>query len=344
MERKKITYKDSGVNIEKAEDSLRKIKSLVSATHDKRYVPNKAGYSGIVKISDRNLALSCDGVGTKTLLHLEMGTENWAGQDCVGMVLNDICASGAKPDVFLDYYATGNLDTEVFYKVIKGIADSCSISETVLLGGETAEMPGFYEKGEIDIVGFGLGSFTDKHKLLDPHKQIEAGDIVIGVSSSGFHSNGFSLVRKIIEEMQIDIKQPRKGSSVPIGVQLSEPTRLYWPLVKKICDSVDGIKGFSHITGGGMIRNFERIIPENVNCLIKPSSFSRPTIVDWLVSRSGITDEEAYKTFNMGIGFGIIISKEKEEECLKCLSELPYPSWKIGEISNNGSGKVIIEN
>ena len=146
MKRKKITYKDSGVNIEKAEGSLKKIKDLVTSTHDKRYVFNKAGYSGIVNISDRNLALSCDGVGTKTLLHLKMGTESWAGQDCVGMVLNDICASGAKPDVFLDYYATGNLDTDVFYKVIKGITDSCLVSETVLLGGETAEMPGFINK------------------------------------------------------------------------------------------------------------------------------------------------------------------------------------------------------
>jgi len=343
MKRKKITYKDSGVNIEKAEGSLKKIKDLVTSTHDKRYVFNKAGYSGIVNISDRNLALSCDGVGTKTLLHLKMGTENWAGQDCVGMVLNDICASGAKPDVFLDYYATGNLDTDIFYKVIKGITDSCLVSETVLLGGETAEMPGFYEQGEIDIVGFGLGSFTEDYKLLDPHQEMESGDVVIGVSSSGFHSNGFSLVRKIIDEMKIDIEKPRKGSDTPIGIQLSEPTRLYWPLVKRVSKHVKQIRGFSHVTGGGMIRNFERIIPENLNCIIRPATFSRPTIVDWLVSSSGISSEEAYKTFNMGIGFGIVVPKEKEKECLECLSSLPYPSWKIGEITE-GSGKVLIEN
>ena len=184
--------------------------------------------------------------------------------------------------------------------------------------------------------------FTEDYKLLNPHEEMEAGDVVVGVSSSGFHSNGFSLVRKIIDEMKIDIEKPRKGSNTSIGIQLSEPTRLYWPLVKKVSKSIKEIRGFSHITGGGMIRNFERIIPENLDCVIKPTAFSRPTIVDWLVSTSGISSEEAYKTFNMGIGFGIVVPKKKEKECLECLSSLPYPSWKIGEITK-GNGKVLIE-
>ncbi|MBC8515389.1 phosphoribosylformylglycinamidine cyclo-ligase [bacterium] len=336
------SYKEAGVDTEAAESALAGVAKAVRATHDKRVGTDPTGYSGILHIEGTTLALSTDGVGTKILLHLEMDTLEAAGQDCVAMVVNDLVASGARPQAFLDYYATGKLEPERFQRIIEGLARAVEESGATLVGGETAEMPGLYPGGEVDLVGFGVGTFPTPARLYQPQVDAQEGDLLVGLASSGFHSNGYSLVRALVSSLNIDLHQPRSGGSVPLGLQLTEPTRLYPRAVAGLQEACgDGIKGIAHITGGGLIRNIPRLLPPHLDGVVNPATFARPPVLDWLVARSGIPLDEAYRTFNMGLGLVVVLSPTCEKEALNSLAALPYPSWIVGCLES-GTGQAQI--
>lgn len=336
------TYAEAGVNVARAEAALARVKAAVEATQDARVVGGHPGYSAVLELPGGPVALSTDSVGTKVLLHEEMGTYEAAGQDCVGMVLNDIAACGARPVAFLDYYATGRLDPERFARVVGGLAAACTECGAMVLGGETAEMPGVYGEGKVDVVGFGLGAFPAPAALLRPQSRLEEGDILIGLASSGFHSNGYSLVRALVASLGLDLHAPRPGGDTPLGLSLCEPTRLYPAAVALLQDALgEGLKGLAHITGGGLVRNLARILPPALDAAVDPGAFTRPAIVDWLVARSGLETAEAYATFNMGLGLVAAVPPALAPAALTALAPLPYPSWQVGRVEA-GSGQARI--
>jgi phosphoribosylformylglycinamidine cyclo-ligase len=284
-----MMYKDAGVDIDAGAELVKRLKLLS---------PDIGGFSGLYPFGDQYLAASTDGVGTKLKLAFQTDCHDKIGIDLVAMCVNDILVCGAKPLFFLDYFATSELDVDRAERVIQGIAAGCKEAGCALLGGETAEMPGFYRPKEYDLSGFAVG-VVDKDKVIDGSGIIE-GDKVIGIASSGVHSNGFSLVRKILTE------NPHPDSLID---ELLRPTRIY---VKQVLDLLDQykIKGMAHITGGGLTDNLPRSLPEGLGVLIDKSLWKIPPVFDWLKEKGNVPEEDMFKTFNMGIGFALIADSE----------------------------------
>ena len=304
-----VTYKEAGVDIKKAEKLVKKIKGIVSGI---------GGFSGLYPIElarhkEAFLVASTDGVGTKLKIAQRIRKHDTVGIDLVAMCVNDIITCGAKPLFFLDYFATGKLELRVVQEVIKGIHKGCLHSGCILLGGETAEMPGFYKKGEYDLAGFCVG-IVEKEEVVDG-KEIEPGDIIFGLPSSGLHSNGFSLVRKIFSQ-----KEWRSLSK-----ELLKPTKIY---VKDVLSVKSIVRGIAHITGGGFIDNIPRILPRRCQALIHKGSWRVPRIFGLIQKKGKIKEEEMFHTFNMGIGMVLIVSPAKRKSLL---SRLPQ-ARPIGEV------------
>ncbi|XP_061346850.1 phosphoribosylformylglycinamidine cyclo-ligase, chloroplastic/mitochondrial [Gastrolobium bilobum] len=319
-----LTYRDAGVDIDAGSELVRRIAKMA---------PGIGGFGGLFPLGDSYLVAGTDGVGTKVMLAFETGIHDTIGIDLVAMSVNDIVTSGAKPLFFLDYFATGHLDVDVAEKVIKGIVDGCEQSDCVLLGGETAEMPGLYKEGEYDLSGCAVG-IVKKDSVIDG-KNIIAGDVLIGLPSSGVHSNGFSLVRRVLAQSDLSLKDRLPGGDITVAEALMAPTFIY---VKQVLDLVSkgGVKGIAHVTGGGFTDNIPRVFPEGLGALIYKDSWEVPTVFKWLQEAGKIEDSEMRRTFNMGIGMVLVVSSEAANRILENRGEIKKV-YRIGEvISGNG--------
>eukprot|EP00250_Pteridium_aquilinum_P016024 c22900_g2_i1 orf=168-1301(+) len=315
-----LSYKDAGVDIDAGTELVRRIAAMA---------PGIGGFGGLFPLGDSYLVAGTDGVGTKLKLAFETGKHDTIGIDLVAMSVNDIVTSGAKPLFFLDYFATSQLDVDLAEQVIKGIVEGCKQSDCVLLGGETAEMPGFYSKGEYDLSGFAVG-IVKKADVVDG-KTIKEGDFLLGLPSSGVHSNGFSLVRRVLSDSGASLSSvlPDCNGATTIGEALMAPTVIY---VKQVLELVNGgkVKGLAHITGGGFTDNIPRIFPKGLGASVNVGSWEVPPIFKWLEKVGGISDAEMRRTFNMGIGMVIVSSPESAEDILANKGESKI--YKIGHI------------
>lgn len=315
-----LTYKDAGVDIDAGTELVKRIAKMA---------PGIGGFGGLFPFGDSFLVAGTDGVGTKLKLAFETGIHDTIGVDLVAMSVNDIVTSGAKPLFFLDYFATSHLDVDLAEKVIKGIVDGCQQSDCALLGGETAEMPDFYAEGEYDLSGFAVG-VVKKDAVIDG-KTISVGDVLIGLPSSGVHSNGFSLVRRVLAQSGLSLKDALPGNEnelVTLGAALMAPTVIY---VKQVLDMVSrgGVKGVAHITGGGFTDNIPRIFPKGLGAVVNTKSWEVPSIFKWIQKSGRIEDAEMRRTFNMGIGMVIVASQEAAN---RILSEGNTKAYHIGHV------------
>jgi len=340
-----LTYADAGVNIDAGNAFVGRIKQAVASTTRPEVIGGLGGFGGLFSanfahMQEPVLVSSTDGVGTKLLLLQKHNRPHVAGIDAVAMCVNDMAAQAAEPLFFLDYLATGKLDGETLAGVVEGIAEACRICECALVGGETAEMPGMYAPGHYDIGGFSVG-VVDRPKIVDG-STIADGDVMLGLASSGAHSNGFSLVRKLIETGKADLENDvlSDGSRAVDGVLA--PTRLYVPAVKAMIAAGINVHGYSHITGGGMFDNIERILPEGLAATVDVSSWPVPPVFDYLLSFADVVRNERYRTFNMGIGFVVILPESdavKAEAVLRNAGETVY---YIGHIHQNQGEPVTL--
>lgn len=323
----RLTYKSAGVDIEKADRFIEKIKPWIKEGRTERF----AGLFEFAKDEYQNpvLVSSTDGVGTKLKIAILVNKHDTVGIDLVAMNVNDLLALGAKPLFFLDYISTGKLQSDVLVKVVKGIVEGCKQAGCPLIGGETAEMPGMYRRGDYDLAGFCVG-VVEKDKIIDG-RDIKVGDRVIGLASNGLHSNGFSLVRKVFSE-----EEQRQMSK-----ELLRPTRIYVKAVLELIKRFK-IKGIAHITGGSFYGKVPPILPKEISVRLFKGSWYAPKIFKSIQTKGRIEEKEMYKTFNMGIGMVLIVEKESVEKIKKDLSKSKLNSWVIGEIIK-GNGEVIID-
>ncbi len=331
-----LTYADAGVNIEKANKLVESIREIAKKTMRPGVIGEIGGFGGLFSINTTNLqkpvlVSSTDGVGTKLKVAFMMGKHDTVGIDLVAMSVNDIIVQGAEPLFFLDYFATGELDTGIAADVITGIAEGCKQAKCALLGGETAEMPGFYKKNEYDLAGFAVG-IVDYNKIIDG-SGIRMGHKLIGISSSGLHSNGYSLARKIcfdVLKLKTDSYVPELGKT--IGEELLTPTRIYSEIILSFLKELP-IHGLAHITGGGLSENIIRIIPETCMVRIVKGSWEIPPVFHFLQEAGNISGEEMMKTFNNGIGMVAIVPEKSAQEIMERFSAINEKAFIIGDIA-----------
>lgn len=331
---KKVTYKDSGVDIDSARLFIESIKPLVAKTGRKEVLGKIGGFSGffkpeLKKIKNPVLVSSTDGVGTKLMLADLQGKYDTIGIDLVAMCADDVVVTGAEPLFFLDYVACGRLDREKLYEVMKGIVKGCQKAGCALLGGETAELPGMYARKSFDLAGFCVG-IVAKERIIDGRK-IRKGDKVLGLASSGVHSNGFSLIRKIFSEDDL------KGK---LGREFLKPTRIYTPSLLEVMKESE-LKGLAHITGGGFFDNIYRILPHGTGVRIDKNSWPLPLLFRRIQERGKIDEEEMFRTFNMGVGMIVVVSPQEVEKVMRLFSRRGEKTWLIGEIIS-GKKEVVI--
>lgn len=339
-----LTYKDAGVDKEAGYKEVQLIKGMIKKTHIPGVLSDIGGFAGLFQLDTKSyeepvLVSGTDGVGTKLRLAFMMDKHDTIGEDCVAMCANDILCQGAKPLFFLDYIATGKLIPEKMASIVEGVSNGCIKAGCALIGGETAEMPGFYNEDEYDVAGFCVG-VVDRKKIING-STIEEGDYIIGLPSSGVHSNGFSLVRKIIfdkEKMEIDQYVEELGCT--IGEELIKPTRIYTKPVYNLVEKFN-IKGLSHITGGGFYENIPRMLPAGLTAHIDTTKINTPVIFNLLQKWGGIALDEMYGTFNMGIGMVMAVGKEELGDVVKFLEEQNEEYVVLGEIKRGDEGVVL---
>ncbi|WP_298036967.1 phosphoribosylformylglycinamidine cyclo-ligase [uncultured Desulfuromonas sp.] len=332
----KATYKDAGVDIDAGNRFVELIKPLVRATSRPEVLTDIGGFGGLFslhgdKYEKPTLVAATDGVGTKLKLAFLLDKHDTVGIDLVAMCVNDIVVQGAEPLFFLDYLATGKLAPEKGADIVRGIAEGCKQSGCALIGGETAEMPGFYADGEYDLAGFSVG-VVDNSRIVDG-SSITVGDRVIGIASSGLHSNGYSLARKVLFErmgLALDATLPEIGR--PLGEELITPTRIYVKAILNLLRDFQ-IKGIAHITGGGVVENIPRILPKHCQAIIEKNSWDKPPIFEVLRQGGNIDELEMYRTFNYGIGMVLVVPEEEAEDVMLRLSGLKETAFPIGEIA-----------
>ncbi|MBD7912329.1 phosphoribosylformylglycinamidine cyclo-ligase [Clostridium cibarium] len=331
-----ITYKESGVNIEEGYKSVKLIKEYAARTMSKYVLNGLGSFAGMVELPEGYkkpvLVSGTDGVGTKLDIACKKKKYDTVGIDCVAMCVNDILCHGAKPLFFLDYIACGKLEAEVAADLVKGVSEGCLQSDCALVGGETAEMPGFYKEGDYDIAGFAVG-IADKDEIIDGSK-IKEGDKLIGIASSGVHSNGFSLVRKLFSDLDMEFE----GKEV--WKTLITPTKIYVKPVLELLKNYE-IKGMSHITGGGFIENVPRMFNgRELTAVINKESYPLPSIFEKMVEL-GVDKDHMYNTFNMGIGFVLCVNEKDVEPIKKVLLEMGERAYEIGYVTSGGEGVCL---
>lgn len=343
--KKPITYRDAGVDIDAGNRFVDLIKPLVKQTSRPEVLTDIGGFGGLFSLNSSKykrptLVSSTDGVGTKLKLAFMMDKHDTVGIDLVAMCVNDIIVQGAEPLFFLDYLATGKLSPEKAVEIVKGIAEGCKQANCALLGGETAEMPGMYTNEEYDLAGFTVG-VVDNNDIIDG-SSITNGDRVIGIASSGLHSNGYSLARKVfLEEMQLNLNDTPDCLDKPLGEELLTPTRIY---VKSILNLIRdfNIKGIAHITGGGLLENLPRVLPQKCKAIIDRNSWDKPAIFEMLREGGNIPEEEMYRTFNYGIGMALVVSETEVEDIVGRLAGLQENAYLIGEIEQAKEPSVVL--
>ncbi len=296
--------------------------------------PAAAGYR------DPLLVAATDGVGTKLKIALATGRHRTVGIDLVAMCVNDLVVQGAEPLVFLDYFATGRLDVEIARTVVEGIAEGCRAADCALIGGETAEMPGMYAAGDYDLAGFAVGA-VERDALLTGAR-VAAGDAVLGLASSGLHSNGFSLVRKLVERQRLDYEDAAPfAPDRTLGEALLEPTRIY---VKACLAAIrgGGVHALAHITGGGLVENLPRVLPDGLAARIDRAAWSVPPVFDWLKDAGGIAPHEMYRTFNCGVGMALVVAEDKADAVAETLRGAGETVWRIGRVAERGDGGAVV--
>ncbi len=338
-----ISYRDAGVDIEAGNRLVEQIKPIAARTRRPEVLAGLGGFGALFQLPlDRYrepvLVAGTDGVGTKLKLAMALGKHDTIGIDLVAMCVNDLIVQGAEPLFFLDYYATSQLDVEVAVEVVKGIGTGCEQAGAALIGGETAEMPGMYSGGEYDLAGFCVG-VVERSRIIDGSK-VKAGDVLLGLASSGPHSNGYSLIRKILETSGADLRQP--FHSATLGETLLEPTRIYVKPLLALMGQAN-VHAFAHITGGGLLENIPRVLPEGCCAELDAGSWPRPPIFDWLQGRGNVNEEEMYRTFNCGIGMVVCLAPEEAERGLELLQEAGEVAWPVGRIRACGEGEAQVQ-
>ncbi|HSW11719.1 MAG TPA: phosphoribosylformylglycinamidine cyclo-ligase, partial [Solimonas sp.] len=327
-----LTYRDAGVDIDAGDALVDDIKKIVKSTRRPEVLAGVGGFGALVSIPKKYknpiLVSGTDGVGTKLKLGIETGRVQGLGQDLVGMCVNDVLVNGAEPLFFLDYYATGKLDNRVAAQVIKGIAQGCKLAGCALVGGETAEMPGLYSGGDFDLAGFTV-AVVEKKKIIDGSK-IKPGDVLIGLPSSGPHSNGYSLVRKILAVSKAKLDQPFAGST--LAETLMAPTSIYVkPVLKLLAAGID-VRGMGHITGGGITGNLTRCFPKKTAAVVDTQSWTRPEIFDWLQKQGKVEQDEMWRVFNCGVGFVMVVPRLQADKALAQLRKAKQKPFLMGEV------------
>ena len=334
--KQKITYADAGVDVTRGYESVAKIKAHAASTFNKNVLQGLGSFGGFYSLDGENgdvMVAGTDGVGTKLKYAFLSGRNDTVGIDCVAMCVNDIVCQGAKPLIFLDYIATGRIDPDTVADIVKGVSDGCKMAGCALVGGETAEMPSMYGDGEYDLAGFSVG-LVKREKIING-SGITAGCALVGLASSGLHSNGFSLVRKLLGE---DVEALANDTTIgkPLLDVILTPTRIYVKNLLALADKFN-ILGLANITGGGFIENIPRIFPEGIGCRIDVDSFPRPDIFSLLAEKSGLSNNELYNTFNMGIGMCVAVKAADADAFVKAANGLGEKAYIIGE-TVNGSG------
>ena len=343
----KLTYAASGVDIDEGNRAVELMKSKVASTYTSAVVGDLGAFSGGFSLKDFKdmeepvLLAATDGVGTKLIIAQMMDKHSSVGQDLVAMCVNDLICQGAKPLFFLDYVATGKVNAEKIATIVGGIADGCKIAGCSLIGGETAEMPDMYTKDEYDLAGFAVG-IADKAKILDGSK-VKEGDLVIGLASSGLHSNGFSLARKLFfDHLKLTVNDKINTSVRTIGDLMLVPTKIYVKTVLDLLDKYE-LKAIAHITGGGLLENVPRVLPENLDVHINKGSWTMPEIYKEILAADIIEEKELYKSFNMGIGMVIVVDKDQAKEIVEAINENSWDdAFIIGSVQK-GNKKVILK-
>ena len=329
----KLTYSDSGVDIDEANQLIDNIKPIVRQTLNKNVLSNIGGFGALYELDINHykkpvLVSGTDGVGTKIMLARELSCFDQIGIDLVAMCVNDVITLGAKPLFFLDYFATSKLKSSEATNIIKGIAEGCLQSDIALIGGETAEMPGVYQSGDFDLAGFCVG-VVDYEKIIDG-QHIKPTNSIIGIESSGPHSNGYSLIRKIIEVNSINLQD--KLDDRTLGEAIIQPTTIYAKAINHLQETYN-IHGMAHITGGGFKENIVRILPDNINAEIDLNAWQQPEVFNWIQTEGNVDQEEMLRTFNCGIGFVLVVSNSDSKRVINALAETGHNAYLIGEVT-----------
>lgn len=337
-----LTYQDAGVNIEAGNALVDRIKPAVAATRRPEVLGGLGGFGALFELPlDRYtkpvLVSGTDGVGTKLRLAIDAGIHDTVGIDLVAMCVNDIIVAGAEPLFFLDYYATGKLEVETAADVVVGIAEGCKQSGAALVGGETAEMPGMYEGDDYDLAGFTVG-IVDKDKIIDG-TQIKPGNVILGLASSGPHSNGYSLIRKIIADNNVDLQSDLAGK--PLIKHLLAPTRIYVKQLLALIESTP-VNGMVHITGGGYWENIPRILPAGIGAEIDGDAWDQPAVFEWLATTGNISRDEMLRTFNCGLGMLVIVDEAHAEQAAATLRESGETVFTIGKTTAITDGDDVV--
>lgn len=337
-----LSYKDAGVDIDAGNALVERIKGVAKRTRRPEVLAGLGGFGALFELpkgyKEPVLISGTDGVGTKLRLAMDLKKHNTIGIDLVAMCVNDLIVAGAEPLFFLDYYATGKLNVDVASDVVEGIGAGCELAGCSLVGGETAEMPGMYEGEDYDLAGFCVG-IAEKSKLIDG-SNVSEGDTLIGLASSGPHSNGYSLIRKIIEVSGADLDQ--KLGDTDLASALMAPTKIY---VKSLLELIktSEVHALSHITGGGLLENIPRVLPDNCKAVIDTNSWDMPEIFKWLKVEGNVASKEMYRTFNCGVGMILSIPSQNTDETLKLLNDLGESAWKIGHIAERQNNEDQVE-
>jgi phosphoribosylformylglycinamidine cyclo-ligase len=333
-------YKAAGVDIDAGNETVERIKKHVQRTFRQEVMGGLGGFGGLFRLGggwrDPVLVASTDGVGTKLKVAFALDRHDTIGIDCVAMCVNDVVVQGAEPLFFLDYLATGKLSPEQAEAVVKGIADGCEQAGCALIGGETAEMPGMYPPGEYDVAGFCVG-VAERERLI-PAETICSGDLLIGLASSGLHSNGYSLARKVLlddHKLPFDEKVP--GGSQTLGEALLEPTRIYVKTLLSLRSRFE-IKGAAHITGGGLVENVPRVLPEGCRAMVDRNTWEVPPVFHWIAELGALSEEDLFRTFNMGVGMVLIVPADEANRVLQEARELGEQATVIGEVVRGEKG------
>nr|WP_317198638.1 phosphoribosylformylglycinamidine cyclo-ligase [uncultured Psychrobacter sp.] len=341
-----LSYKDAGVDIDAGDALVQRIKSVAKATTRPEVVGGLGGFGALCRIptgyTSPLLVSGTDGVGTKLKLALQLNRHDTIGIDLVAMCVNDLLVCGAEPLFFLDYYATGKLDVDVAATVVTGIGAGCKLANCALIGGETAEMPGMYQDDDYDLAGFCVGVVEESEVITG--ENVAEGDALIALASSGAHSNGYSLVRKVVEVSGIDIISSDKqldGQSIQDA--LMAPTRIYVKAIKALQDTLgnQALHAMSHITGGGLTDNLPRVLPDHLAASIDTSSWQFSELFTWLQAQGNIKQSEMYRTFNCGVGFVIVVPADKAQAAINTLNDAGEKAWQIGEMINRQDEAVV---
>lgn len=342
-----LSYKDAGVDIDAGEALVQRIKHVAKRTARPEVLGGLGGFGALCEIpagyKQPVLVSGTDGVGTKLRLAIDLNRHDRIGIDLVAMCVNDLVVCGAEPLFFLDYYATGKLDVDVAAHVVTGIGAGCEQAGCALVGGETAEMPGMYEGADYDLAGFCVG-VVEKADIIDGSK-VAAGDVLVALPSSGPHSNGYSLIRKIIEVVGADINSTQVDGK-PLVDLLLEPTRIYVKPVLKLIKETGAVKAISHITGGGLLENIPRVLPENAQAVVDVASWQRPAIFDWLQEKGNVDETEMHRVLNCGVGMIICVAANDQQRVLEHLRANGEQPWVIGQINaaDAGAPAIVLNN